>query len=294
MALGSVGPLQARQPDVIYGRKYGLALTMEVLTPREQTGCGVLWVVSSSGMSNRDQTLLPSFEQRVLPLLDHGYVVFAVIHGSSPRFQVQDYVQDVRRAVRFVRFHAPEYGIDDRHLAIAGSSSGGHIALLVALDGQDGDQDSQDVVERTSGRVQAAGCFFPPTDLLDFGEPSESIVDFLLRRYGVVDPGLQFFDLDAATGVRTPIEERSEVRRMLGEISPIGHVTADGPPTILIHGDQDTVVPLEQSRRLVDRLQSLAVPARLVVREGKGHAWPGWESDSALIAQWFDVHLRAQ
>lgn len=287
MDFGSVGSLQARQPDVIYGRKYGLALTMEVLTPRERTGCGVVWVVSSSGMSSRDQTFLSSFERRVSPLLEHGYTVFAVIHGSSPRFQVQDHVQDARRAVQFIRYHAPDYGIDGQHLAIAGSSSGGYIALMVALNGQDGDQDSEDVVGRVSSRVQAAGCFFPPTDLLDFDGPSESIVDFLLRRYGV-----EFFNVDATTGVRTRIEECSDVLRMLREMSPITHVTADDPPTILIHGDEDTVVPLEQSRRLVERLQNLGVPARLVVREARGHAWPGWESDSVLIAQWFDAHLR--
>lgn len=51
-------------------------------------------------------------------------------------------------------------------------------------------------------------------------------------------------------------------------------------------------VPLQQSRRLMDRLNDANVAARLVVREGMAHAWPGWEADSALIAEWFDAHLR--
>ena len=52
------------------------------------------------------------------------------------------------------------------------------------------------------------------------------------------------------------------------------------------------IVPLQQSRRLIDRLDEVNVPARLVVREGMGHAWSGWEADTVLIAEWFDAHLR--
>jgi dipeptidyl aminopeptidase/acylaminoacyl peptidase len=79
---------------------------------------------------------------------------------------------------------------------------------------------------------------------------------------------------------------------MLREFSPVTHVTADDPPAILIHGDADKAVPLQQSRRLIDRLHEVNVPARLVVREGMGHAWSGWEADTVLIAEWFDAHLR--
>jgi dipeptidyl aminopeptidase/acylaminoacyl peptidase len=66
------------------------------------------------------------------------------------------------------------------------------------------------------------------------------------------------------------------------------------PPTILIHGDQDQdkAVPVQQSRRLIERLNDANVPARLVVREGVGHAYPGWEADTASSADWFDAHLR--
>src|SRR5262249_884035 len=74
----------SRQSDFIYGHKFGLALTMEVFTPAKPNELGVVWVVSSSGKSSREQTLQPSFGRRISPLLTHGYTVFAVIHGSSP------------------------------------------------------------------------------------------------------------------------------------------------------------------------------------------------------------------
>jgi acetyl esterase/lipase len=302
-ALGVIGTLDhparaqvglaeyTRQSDVIYGRKFGLALTLEVFAPAKPNGLGVVWIVSSSGNSSREQTLQPSFERRILPLLQHGYTVFAVIHGSTPAFQVQDYVQDARRAVRFVRHRAGEFGIDARRLAISGSSAGGLIALIVAMQGEDGNPASEDAVERVSSRIQAVGCFFPPTDLTNFGENSESIVD-LLRRRGAVDASFQFYDVDRKTGARTPITDRDHVLRMLRDLSPVAYAGAGDPPTILVHGDADKAVPLQQSRRLIDRLSAANVPSRLVVREGKGHAWPGWEADSALIAEWFDAHLR--
>jgi acetyl esterase/lipase len=282
----------SRQSDVIYGHKFGVALTMEVFAPAKRNGLGVVWVVSSSGRSSREQTLQPSFERRISPLLKHGYTVFAVIHGSAPVFQVQDHVQDVRRAVRFVRHRATDFGIDPQRLGIGGSSAGGLLALLIAMRNQEGDAASDDVVERASSRVQAVGCFFAPTDLMNFGGASENIVDFMRQRSRIVDPSFEFYDVDPKTGARTSITDREHVLRMLSEMSPVTHVTADDPPTILIHGDADKAIPLQQSRRLIERLNKVNVAARLIVREGMGHAWSGWESDSALIAEWFDAHLR--
>ena len=282
----------ARQSDVIYGRKFGVALTLEVFSPVSRNGIGVVWVVSSGGVSSRAQTLEDSFERRIAPLLDRGYTVFAVIHGSAPIFNVQDQVTDVRRALRFVRHRAAEFGIDGQRIAISGSSAGGLLALVVAMQGQDGDPTSDDAVERVSDRVQAVGCFFPPTDLMNFGAPSENIVDLMQKQGGSVDPSFQFYDPDVKTGPRKPLTARDDVLRMLREISPVTHVTADDPPALLIHGDQDKAVPIQQSRVLTERLREVKVPVRLVVREGARHAYPGWEADTVLIADWFDEHLR--
>jgi len=291
-AAQTTAPKPTRQSDVIYGRKYGTALTMEVFTPAPRNGIGVVWVVSSSGRSSRDQTLQDSFERRIAPLLQRGYTVFAVIHGSAPVFNVQDQVADVRRAVRFVRHRAAEFGIDGQRLGISGSSAGGLLALVVAMQERDGDPASDDSVEREPSRVQTAGCFFPPTDLMNYGGSAENLVDLMQKRDGNIDPTFQFYSLDTKTGARRSLTARDEVIGMVREYSPVTHVTAGDPPTILIHGDQDKAVPIQQSRSLIERLNKANVPSRLVVRDGVGHAYPGWEADTALIADWFDVHLR--
>ncbi len=280
-----------RTSDVIYGRAYGLALTMEVFTPRRPNGRGVIWVVSSGGYSSRDLTEQPSFEKRISPLLEHGYIVFAVVHGSSPMFNVESHARDVRRAVRVVRQRATDFGIDPAQIGLAGSSSGGVIALLIAMTGEDGEATSRDPVDRVSSRIQAVGAFFPGTDLVNFGEDGRLITD-VMRQASLVDPSFEFYDVDPITGRRTPVSEVTEIHRRLRQLSAVTHVTADGPPTILIHGDRDTAAPIQQSRRLFERLQTMKVPSNLVVREGMGHAWPGWESDCALVAAWFDKYLR--
>jgi dipeptidyl aminopeptidase/acylaminoacyl peptidase len=77
----------------------------------------------------------------------------------------------------------------------------------------------------------------------------------------------------------------------LREHSPVSHVSKDDAPTLVIHGDADRIVPLQQGRRMIDRLTEVGVKAKLVVREGKGHAWSGWGNVFVLVADWFDEVL---
>jgi len=69
----------------------------------------------------------------VRPLLDRGYTVFAVVHGSQPRFTVPEIVADLNRAIRFIRHHAGTYGIDPQRLGITGAFAGGHLSLSISI-----------------------------------------------------------------------------------------------------------------------------------------------------------------
>jgi acetyl esterase/lipase len=285
-------PDYSRQPEVIYRRTSGVALTMEIFTPAKPNGHGAIWVVSSNGVSSREQTLTPSFERRVAPLLKRGYTVFAVIHRSSPDFQVPDYIADARYAVRYVRHNAVKYAIDRDRIGIAGSSSGGSIALTVAFSGDNGDPIKRDTVEDEPSRVQAAAAFFAPTDFLNVTDTKQNIIDLMQQQAGKVDPAFLFHDVNPATGERKLITSRGLVLNVLRAISPATHVGPGDPPTLLIHGDADKAVPVRQSRLLMDKLNAERVTARLIVREGMGHAYQGWEADAESVADWFDQHLR--
>ena len=104
--------------EVIYGRKFGTALTMDVFTPKKDAnGAGVVFVVSGGWYSDHNgiTALLPLFSQ---PLLDRGYTVFAVCHGSNPKYTIPEILEDMHRSVRFIRYNAKEYGIDPQRIGI--------------------------------------------------------------------------------------------------------------------------------------------------------------------------------
>ena len=231
------------EQDVVYGHKAGMALTYDVLTPAEQNGAAILVMVSGGWFSNWYPP--EQFAPFVSYLLDEGFVVIPVRHGSAPRFKVPEAVQDVRQAVRHVRLNAESYGIDPERLGVTGGSAGGHLSLMLALASDQGDAESEDPVARTSNRVAAVVALFPPTDLRGMSGESERF------------PALEF---DAE-------KEPS--------VSPILHVSEDDPPVLLIHGDQDRLVSIEHSHNLKAAMDELSLNVELLTIEGAAHGFRG-------------------
>ena len=163
--------------DVVYGQKDGMGLSLDVLTPQENAkGIGVVLISSGSWRSHKSNVLAEDDARRqsehwVQGLLGGGYTLFIARHGSAPRYFVPEMIEDIRRAVRFVRLHAADYHVDPAHLGITSGSSGGHLALMVGLTGDDGRPDAKDPVERQSSRVQAIVAWFPPTDFINWATP---------------------------------------------------------------------------------------------------------------------------
>ena len=273
-----------RTEDVIYGRKSGMALTLDVFEPAKPNGCGVLFLVNGGWLSSKATPLLVTIRPGDYdPYLSRGYTVFAVVTSSQPRFTIHEEMEDVQRAVRFIRASANKYGVRPDCLGVLGSSSGGHLTLSTAARGGPGKADAADPVERESSEVQAVACFFPPTDFLNYGGPGISGLG-----EGPLAP------LEVAFGTRDLLpEERAKLGR---EISPIYAVTRKLPPTLIIHGNADKVVPLQQSESFVERAKAAGAPhVKLIVRPGKGHGWGDfWRSaeDTKEFADWFDQHLR--
>ena len=273
-----------RTEDVIYGRKSGMALTLDVFQPAKPNGAGLLFLVNGGWLSSKSTPLMVTIrpeDYRVF--LERGYTMFAVVTSSQPKFTVSEEIEDVLRAVRFVRRNSVQYGVNPGRLGVLGASSGGHLTLSIATRGGLGTSDSTDPVERESSAVQAAACFFPPTDFLNYGAP------------GINGAGAgPLAPLQVAFG---PLALTPEGREQLGrEISPINFVTAKLPPTLIIHGDRDEVVPLQQSESFVAKARSTgAAIVDLIVRAGKGHGWGDfWKSseDITAFADWFDRHLK--
>ena len=122
-------PQFTRTEDVIYARKFGTALTLDVFQPARPNGAGIIAVMSGGWFSGHDSIKAANFA----PYLERGYTVFAVVHGSQPRFIIPEITQDMHRAVRFIRHHASKYGIDPNKLGVTGGSAGGHLSLTPAV-----------------------------------------------------------------------------------------------------------------------------------------------------------------
>ncbi len=278
-----------REEDVIYGRKSGVALTMDVFTPRKgANGAAAVLIVSGGYYSSHDAINALFFG----PLIDRGYTVFAVVHGSQPQFTVPEIVADVNRAIRFIRHHAREYAVDPARIGVTGASAGGHLSLMLGTAGGQANPEARDPVDREPSRVGAVACFFPPTDFLNYGAPGREMVQ--AKDFGrTYRPAFAFRELDKATNLWVTVSDPDRLRAIGREISPITHVTADDAPTLILHGSADTLVPLQQSEAIVARLKEAGVDAKLVVKPGAGHGWLGMGGDMASIADWFDAHLKA-
>jgi acetyl esterase/lipase len=289
VALGrDEGPAAAeRKEDVIYGRKPGLALTMDVFTPKAKpNGAGVIWVVSGGWYSGHEAINTAFLDE----LLRRGYTVFAVVHGSQPKYTIPEILPDMHRAVRFIRHHAKDYHIDPARIGITGGSAGGHLSLMQGTAGNAGDSGAKDPVDRESSRVQAVACFFPPTDFLNYGKPGEIALGCgVLKDFKAP---FDFHDFDPAKKAFVPVTDVGKVLEIGRQISPINHVTPDDPPTLIVHGDKDFLVPIQQAEVFVDKMNKAGVEARLVVKKGEAHGWKDWPKDMAIIADWFDAHLK--
>jgi acetyl esterase/lipase len=248
---------------------------MDVFKPAKPNGIAVLWMVSGGWVSNHDN-ISPGF---AAIFTKRGDTVFEIVHGTQPRFPVGEIVKDIQRAVRFVRFHAADYGVDPNKLGISGASSGGHLSIYTAASGDDGNPNAKDPVDRVSSRVQAVACFFPPTDFLNFGKP-----------------GVRAFDVPLLQGFRPafgipPGASEADLVKLAADLSPITHLTAKMPPTLIIHGGADPLVPIQQSEIFCAKLTELKVENKLEVRPGKGHGWAGIDQDVMVLADWYDKHL---
>jgi len=275
-----------RKEDVIYGRKFGLAMTMDVFVPKaKQNGAAVIYAVSGGWFSQKQPVAPPVYDV----FLSRGYVVFAVTHGSQPRFTIPEVLDDMHRAVRFIRHNAKQYGVDPNRLGIAGGSAGGHLSLMQGCAPKEGDTKSKDAVDTESSRVAAVACFFPPTDFLNYGKPNEEAIgNGVLKGFKAPFDFVQFDNVARAYYVIPDQGKRREIAR---QISPVYHVTEKAPPTLIVHGDADTLVPIQQAELMIEKLKAAKVPCELVVKPKAGHGWPGLDKDFVLLADWFDKYL---
>ncbi len=283
LVLGSFVKLQA-QPElnaakmdrnVVFGMYSGLALLMDVYYPKNPNGFGIIHI-SGSGWSkplSLDANMLNHSRHVQVEgemFVEAGYTLFSINHRATPRFGYPSAVEDAQRAVRFIRYHAKKFGINPDRIGAVGGSSGGHLVCMLGV--LDGDEvpDDDTPVNRVSAKVQCVIARAATTDFLQ-GNIGESFLNIRI-------------DKDSTT----------KEYKIAKEASPIYHVSPDDPPILLIHGDQDPVVPYNLSVNMVNKLREAGVKTDLVTVKGGVHG-PGILNAPGVrekMVKWMDQHLK--
>jgi acetyl esterase/lipase len=272
--------------NVIYGMYSGFALLMDVHRPVKPNGYGILFIAGSGWQAPTAYGATPLKETQIPiwgpSLVAAGYTVFAINHRAAPRFHYPAAVEDAQRAVRFIRHHAKDYGIDPARLGGLGGSSGGHLVGLVATLGAPGDPKDPDPVNREPATLQAIVLRAPLVDLPKLTQvPAAN--------------GLVVSFLEVPLGDNVPTS-----KALWAQASPQTHVSARTPPTLLIHGDADDLIPHDQSTGFQAALRAAGVPVDLITVPGGKHGAdfgsaqpkPGWQNYPALATAWFDRYLK--
>ncbi|MEE9234886.1 MAG: alpha/beta hydrolase [Candidatus Acidoferrales bacterium] len=265
------------ETNVVYGMYSGLALLMDVYYPEEANGHGVILIRGSAWHAPLSygawQLKEPAPGVIRAALLDAGYTVFVINHRAAPRFRYPAAVEDAQRAVRFIRHHADRFGINPERMGGVGGSSGGHlVAMLGTLDGT-GDPSDPDPVNRESAKLQ---CVVAASAALDFPSwPSmwsREVLGSFLGTVRFVDP------------------------EIYQEASPSNHVSADDAAFLLVHGEADEAVPIQQAEVMLAALEGAGVKVKLLRVPGGDHGLRPANAEGAPnhrgeMIRWLNLHL---
>jgi acetyl esterase/lipase len=206
-----------------------------------------------------------------IDLVDRGYAIASVSFRLTPVAPLPAQVHDIKGAVRFLRANAARYGYDADHIGITGVSSGGHLAALVGL--TNGSAPHEGTVGGNSGvssDIQAIVSYFGASNLTTILAQSTP------RGIEIREPALDLL-------LGGPLAEHEELARFG---SPVFYVDASDPPLLLLHGDQDPQMPINQAHELHGVAKEAGITVGFEVVHGAGHGGNGFfdEARTALVA----------
>ena len=270
---GHTEPTIKTTNDIEYARVAGQPLKLDLYQPAAGAAPLLIWVHGGAWEAG-SKSPMP-----LTGLVEHGYAVASLdFHpASAARFPGQ--VHEIKAAIRFLRASARRYGYDARRIGILGASSGGHLAALVGttngqaeLEGALGDHPSE------SSAVQAIVSYFGASNLTTILAQSTPF------GLGIRKPALQ-----RLLGAQP---EENEATAKLA--SPVFQVDASDPPLLMLHGDQDPQMPINQSHELQGQYESHGLESHLIVVHGAAHGGDVFfaPQNTERVAAFLDAHLR--
>ena len=229
--------------DVIYRRVGFRNQKLDVYVPKQFTGDPRPAIVAIHGGSWKGGSK-NTYGRDVSKLVNHGYVVISVSYclASPSQPSWPDNLEDLQAAIRWIRRHAGEYGVDSSRIVAFGASAGGHLAALLGTHMAGTDEEA---------KVQAVVCMYGPTDLRDLCRKPRPEQSLRLLFGKSVDEAPEFYVA----------------------ASPLTHVSRANAPMLFIHGEIDDSIPVEQSVRMAETLRSHGVATEMILVPGAGHSF---------------------
>ena len=253
------------QKDIEYGRAGEVILKLDASVPDGPGPFPAVIIVHGGGFTsgNKQMYVTPIFE----PLTRAGFAWFSIDYRLAPKYKFPAAVDDVDRAIEYVKSHAAEYKVDTRRLAILGESAGGYLVSYVGTQ------------TNPKWRVTAVVSFYGPHNLMG---------EYEMRKRQSKEPSA----LTAFLGITTFDKEAFD---RLREASPINRVKKGLPPFLLLHGTKDDLVDYQQSVDMCDRLQKAGDACELyTVPDGK-HGMANWEGTPEYkqkVVEWLQKTLQ--
>lgn len=255
-AAGQVTQTQGKVArDLVYRTVAGRNLTLDLYVPQSVKAGDkfpvVVWIHGGAWRSG-SKDRCPA-----VPLVDRGFVVASIAYRLTDEAIFPAQIQDCKGAIRWLRANAGRFPIDPDKIGVWGASAGGHLAALLGTSGDVKELEGGPDNITYSSRVQAVCDYFGPIDFLRMND----------------EPGAM--DHDAADSPESvliggPIQKNPD---KVARANPITYASADDPPFLILHGDQDRTVLPSQSQLLHDALRKLGVNVRLGVVKGQGHGF---------------------
>ncbi len=272
------GPPRVRIPEGVralrnleYARVGEKSLLLDLYLPEKASGpLPVIMWVHGGGWRGGSKERCPA-----IPMTEHGYAVASINYRLSQEATFPAQIHDCKAAVRWLRANAKKYGLDPKRIGAWGASAGGHLVAMLGTAGDVKDLEGQEGNLKYSSRVQAVCDFFGPADLAKMAGKRERMppeAPYAPESLLIGGPLLENLDKAARA-------------------SPVTYVSRDDPPFLIAHGDQDNLVPLEQSQVLYDALKRAGVEATLHIVQGGGHGFRSPEA-YAKVLEFFNRHLK--
>lgn len=252
--------------DVVYRKVEVEELKLDAYVPKGEGKFPAVVVIHGGAWRMGDKT---AYAAECTALANNGYAAFTIRYRLLPKHKFPACVEDCKSAVRWVRQNAAKYKVDPQRIGAYGHSAGGHLAAMLATMGATSQFNGDADAKPGDSRIQAAACMagvfeFPP-------------IDFPLFR--------EFLG-------GTPQEKPDAYK----QASPMHHVSKDTAPVLILHGDEDKLVPLIGSQRFADALTKAGVENQLVVLKGVGHIYQMGHGEEVRqeMVKFFDKYMKKQ